>query len=84
MMNRRKLTNAQVAALRAEYDPSIVSARDLARRYGISQGYVYSLVLGHDRKSISMSDDVGHPCSREHREGLSNSDSLSPGNRTVQ
>jgi len=52
MVGKQKLTDAQVAALRAEYDPAIISARDIAKRYGVSKGYVHQIAVGSVRRSV--------------------------------
>lgn len=83
MPGLRKLSDEQVAAIRQEYDPAIVSARELARKYRISQGYVYSLVLGRDRKSPTVTDDVGRACCPQCRQGMSQGDPVSSHDRPV-
>lgn len=47
------LTDLQVRAIRCEYVPYRVSARQLAERYGVSVDLVKSIVIGRIRKEIS-------------------------------
>ena len=84
MPARRKLSDAEVAAIRTEYDPSMISPREMAVRYGISKGYLHNLILERNRKSVSMSDDVGSACSVECREGMSEGHPMPGDDRPVQ
>lgn len=47
--NRWKLTNAQVAELRARYERGEASHRQLAREYGVSSTGVGSILTGQRR-----------------------------------
>lgn len=49
-----KITDLQVVELRATYAAGGISQRALAARYGVSQGLVGRIVLGKERKTVSV------------------------------